>query len=154
MCDTPETGSEAEKAMKRLSRVKLGFVWIRSPPQGSFSITLGSPPSTGSRYIVPVLSQKTRVFESGDQVIRRRKTWPPCVRTFGSPVPSAEASTTSYSPLASERYATHFPSGLHEPSRSAVPLVRVRLRGVPSLAGTDQMSPRALASRRLPLGPT
>src|SRR5690349_14475647 len=44
------------------------------------------------------------------------------------------------------------PSGLHEGSRSATPLVRVRLRGLPSLAGSDQTSPRAPTETRLPVG--
>src|SRR6185503_13954083 len=112
MRDTPESGSACAKASQRESREKLGFVPIRSPAQASRWISLGSPPSSGSRYIDPVLSQKTMCFESGDQFIRRRKAWPPWVSTRGSAEPSAAATTTSYSPLASESHAIHLPSGL------------------------------------------
>src|SRR5262245_51055411 len=129
MRDVPESGSELPYASQRESREKLGVVWIRSPVHRSFATRRGHPPSTGSRKSEPVLSQKTRFFESGEKSIRRRKTLPPLVSAFGSPLPSAGASTTSYSPLASESQATHFASGLHVPSRSATPLVCVRLRG-------------------------
>src|SRR5262245_34310431 len=102
MRETPESASLWAYASQRESREKLGGAPIRSPVQGSFSMTLGSPPSTGSRYRVPVLSQKTRFFESGDQLIRRRKAWPPSVSERGSVLPSAAATTISYSPLASD----------------------------------------------------
>jgi hypothetical protein len=59
---------------------------------------------------------------------------------------------SSYSPEASEKYAIDLPSGLQAGVRSAAPLVRVRLRGEPFLAGAVQTSPRASTTARLPVG--
>src|SRR5688500_15345539 len=102
--------------------------------------------------MAPDLSLNTRCSESGDQVRRARNTAPSWVRRLGSADASAGASITSYSPLASDNHAIHFPSGLQHGSRSAMPLECVRLRGLPCLAGSDHTSPRALTRARFPLG--
>src|SRR6185295_8773678 len=107
--------------------------------------------STVTRKSVPVLSEYVMRFESGDHVGPPRKTWPSRVTRRASPLPSAGRTYSSYSPLASEKYAIHFPSGLQEGSRSAAALVRVRLRGVPLFAGAVQTSPRAPRRARFPV---
>ena len=74
------------------------------------------------------------------------------VSARASPLPSARLTHTRYSPASSEKYAIHFPSGLHAGSRSALPLVRVRLTGEPFSVGRVQMSPRASTTAHFPVG--
>ena len=50
----------------------------------------------------------------------------------------AGATCSSYSPLASEKYAIDWPSGDQAGERSCTPGVFVRLRGSPFLAGTGE----------------
>lgn len=83
-----------------------------------------------------------------------RKPFVPGAIVFGGAVPSAGATTSAYSPVESSSHAIDLPSGLQFGSRSATPLVRVRSRALPSFAGSDHTSPRALTSTRLPVGET
>ena len=77
---------------------------------------------------------------------------PSLVSCFLAPLPSAGMAHSSYSPVESSKYAIHLPSGLHAGLRSAMPSVRVMLRGTPFSAGALQMSPRAATATRLALG--
>src|SRR5262245_62111490 len=58
----------------------------------------------------------------------------------------------AYSPDSSEKYAIHLPSGDHDGSRSATPVVLVRLRASPFSAGTLMISPRDSKTARAPVG--
>ncbi len=62
--------------------------------------------------------------------------------------------TRRYSPLASLKYDTNFPSGDQAGSRSADPLEAVRFRTSPLSAGIVKTSPRASTTTRLPVGDT
>src|SRR5690242_13316575 len=152
MRPAPDTASEDAYATKRESQEKLGGVCRRSPDHASFSTVRVVPPSAGCRKSVPVLSEYAIHFESGDHAWRRLNLPPDFESCFGSADPSAGADHTSYSPVASESHAIVLPSGLHAGSRSATPLVCVRLRGLPSFAGKDHTSPRAPTIARLPEG--
>ncbi len=55
-------------------------------------------------------------------------------------------------PKGSGEYATKFPSGDQIGARSAAPELRVRLRAEPCSTGTENISPRASISARLPVG--
>ena len=57
-----------------------------------------------------------------------------------------------YSPLASDQYASHWPSGDHAGSRSRAPGVRVRLRAVRGSGVIVNRSPRASITARWPDG--
>ena len=70
----------------------------------------------------------------------------------GSPLPSCGATKSSSSPLASDQYAIHFPSGDQTAFRSRTPLVRVTFRVLPFSAGTVKTSPRAVRTAREPPG--
>lgn len=107
------------------------------------------------------MSWTTTALASGDQSILVRKTLGApgtglviCFGVASAPSlrPSAGSVYSSYSPVASAKYAIVLPSGLHRALRSQTPSVRVRLRGVPCSAGADQTSPRATTATRLPLG--
>src|SRR6185437_4836638 len=72
------------------------------------------------------------------------------VRT--APTPDAGRITSAYSPDASEKSATQFPSGEAAGSRSATDGDWVRLRISPLSAGAERISPRVSNSTRLPDG--
>ena len=91
-------------------------------------------------------------FPSGLQAGSNFHGAPSFVSCFGSPEPSAARTQISYSPVASERYATRLPSGDHAGARSRTPCDSVRLRVCPSFAGTLKRSPRASRITRAPLG--
>src|SRR6476620_5074797 len=55
-------------------------------------------------------------------------------------------------PSLSENQAISLPSGDHKGRRSAIPELRVRLRGSPFSTGTVKMSPLASNKIRLPVG--
>src|SRR5438045_2044368 len=94
-------------------------------PHSSRSTFTVSPSITWIKN-APVLSLKAIFLLSGDQVGAKRKQLPSLVSCLGSPVPSAGRTHSSYSPVWSEKYAIHLPSGDQEGSRSATPLLRVR----------------------------
>ena len=84
------------------------------------------------------------------RVVERRRL--PSWNFLTSPWPLWSRRCSSYSPLASEKYAIDLPSGDQAGSRSAAPGELVRLRTSPFLAGTVRISPRASKTARTPVG--
>ncbi len=135
-------------------------------PSFERSSTSTSPLARCRRFRLPSLFWKVSILESGDQCGRLFQPSPISVMRFSDtsspPEPGGQAKGapserrihSSYSPLLSEKQAIQRPSGLQAGSRSATPLVRVRLRTKPSSTGTVKSSPRASTTTRLALGLT
>src|SRR5512141_2563769 len=96
----------------------------------------------------------TSFLLSGDQYGAYRNPVPSDVSLRSRPAPSAGLIVSSYSPLRSLQYAIVLPSGDQRGYRSATPEDRVRFATAPCSAGTENRSPRASNTARLPAGDT
>jgi hypothetical protein len=110
------------------------------------------PVVASAHHSRPVLSENASFFESGDHTRAKRNVAGSFVICFAGNLPSADSTVSWYSPDASDQHAIHLPSGDQTGSRSRALGVFVRLRTSPFSAGTENSSPRASITARLPEG--